>query len=312
MESIATPPPAIPVCILAHNEQKHIAATIEHILASSIGVQIKIIVYANGCTDATVSIVQSLTRKHSNLHLRTIKKASKIVAWNTAFKENRDNIIVFSDGDITPEPNTLSAFIEHLKTNTNTIVVSSQYWPTRTGLSFEQKLIGLMQIPLHQDFLTGQFYAVRRQPLLEIFASYNFHGLPEGIVGEDLFIERLTPRGSLAVVKEKCFYDPPKIPDYLRYLARIRWQGEQILAFEKQHAAFPRVPAHGFLEKMKDKLSQIDSPQRLFIGTVAAIMRHCFVLFHRKKINHYKQALGPVRLQGEGILSNATRSFSTK
>ncbi len=223
------------VCVLAHNEQKHIASTIKAIIDGNREVEFDIIVYANGCTDNTVDIVKNLFEIYPNLHLRELDKASKSLAWNTAFHENADSILIFSDGDVEPEQGTVAALCNSLKENSEITLASCQYWPQKNGLSFEQKLTGLMQIPLVQDFLTGCFYGVGRKRLEAEFVHHSLLGIPDGLVGEDFFLSSLIPDRNFTVIEKKCYYEPPSLEDYRRYLARIRWQEKQVASVCKSY-----------------------------------------------------------------------------
>lgn len=301
------------VCILAHNEQKHIASTIRSIVEGNKDVDFNIVVYANGCTDDTVKIVKSLFVLYPNLHLRELEEASKPLAWNAAFQENNASVLVFSDGDVEPEPRSVLTLCKSLIENVDTTLVSCQYWPQKSGLSYGQKFTGFLQIPLIQDFLTGCFYAVRKKNLEKEFEKHSLTGIPDGIVGEDFFIELLVPKQNLAIAGKKCFYEPPSIEDYLKYLARIRWQGEQVTSIFGSF--FPDSlmdEKRNLFVVLKRKLSYYQGMGRFFHGILAATMRYAFNFIYRKKINMYYQLLGPVSHQGGTVLSNATRSQSAK
>lgn len=301
------------VCILAHNEQKHIASTIKSIVEGDRDVDFDLVVYANGCTDDTVKIVKSLMVSYPNLRLRELEKASKPLAWNTAFQENNAPILIFADGDVEPESGLVLSLCKCITGNSDVTLASSQYWPQKTGLSYGQKLTGLLQIPFVQDFLTGCFYAVRRESLATEFEKRNISGIPEGIVGEDLFIELLVPETNFAIVEKKCFYEPPTIEDYQKYLARIRWQEEQLSSFFGD--IFPDSLANGHRELstvLKKKFLYYQGVGRLLFGGGAASMRYVFTLLYRKRINRYYQSLGPVVEHGEDVLGTATRSNSAK
>lgn len=301
------------VCILAHNEQKHIASTIKSIINGNRDVYFDIVVYANGCTDDTTKIVKSLIQLYPNLRLRELEKASKSLAWNTAFQENNESILLFADGDVEPEADSVFTLYKCIMKKANFTLASCQYWPQKSGLSYSQKFTGLLQIPLVQDFLTGCFYAVKKINLENEFEKHNISGIPDGIVGEDYFIELLVPEQDFTIVEKKCFYEPPVIEDYLKYLARMRWQEKQIESIFGNF--FPgSLPGQQreLLTVLKKKLLYYQGAGRLLLGILTTSMRSVFIFSNRKQINMYYQSLGDVVRQGESILSKATRSSSAK
>ena len=299
-------------CILAHNEQKHIASTIKAIIEGNRDIVFDVVVYANGCTDDTVTIVKHLFNTFPNLRLRELKKASKPLAWNTAFQENEEPILIFSDGDVAPEAGSILALCNSFKKNDAVMLASCQYWPQNSGLFFGQKVTGFLQIPLAQDFLTGCFYAVKKNKLEKKFAKIGTSGIPDGIVGEDFFLENLVPEQNFTVIEKKCYYEPPGFEDYWKYLARIQWQEEQIALFFDSASDTSIEQKREILALCKKKLSFYQGIWRLFLGLSASIMRRFITFLYSKNIKKYYQALGPVVPQGSDILGSATRSTSVK
>ena len=161
----------ITVCILAYNEQTHIADTIKHIIEGNKDVEYTLKVYANGCTDDTVKIVKELETVYPNLVLRDLEIASKPQAWNTAFHENKDDILMFSDADIILEAGSIKSLANSLDKNNDFIAATAQYTPLEHGLSFEKKFTGYMQLPIDQEYLTGHFYALKELHLLKYFLN---------------------------------------------------------------------------------------------------------------------------------------------
>lgn len=88
------------ICILAHNEEKHISETVQTLIDSSKKLKIPIHIYANSCNDRTVEICLEIAKLNPLIFLRTIDIASKIHAWNCAFHELSAEYIIFCDGDI--------------------------------------------------------------------------------------------------------------------------------------------------------------------------------------------------------------------
>ena len=301
------------VCVLAYNEQKHIQDTIHAILAGNGDMSFDVIVYANGCTDKTADVVRGLCETTPNLRLRELAKASKPNAWNTAFAENTNPILFFSDGDVRPEPGSVAALRRYFDEHREVSLVCSQVWPDAHGSTFGQHLTGFLQIPLSQDFHAGGFYAVRRSHLMARLEEKGLEGIPEGVVGEDEFLEALMPQNAFLVAREKVFYEPPTFADYWKWLARIRWQEEQLVQVYGDLLADPTRSSRGSRGGgVASKLASGQGPFRMLIGLTAAGLRTVVKAACKGRIDRCYRNLGPVRREGRNILSRATRSESAK
>lgn len=301
------------VCILAYNEQKHIADTIRAVSTGNGDAAFDIIVYANGCTDNTADVVRALCATIPNLRLRELAKASKPNAWNTAFAENDTPFLFFSDGDVRPEPGSVVVLRRCFEEHPHISLVCSQFWPHTRGLSIQRRLTGFLQIPLAQDFLTGQFYAVRRSYMKARLADLCLQGVPEGIVGEDAFLGLLFPGDMFLVAREKVFYEPPTVADYWKYLARMRWQGEQLTEFYGNLLAERGHGSNGSSRaRLAAKLAAGQGLPRTLLGLLAAASRTVVKSLFKAKIDKCYRGLGSVCREGNTILSHSTRSESAK
>jgi glycosyltransferase involved in cell wall biosynthesis len=297
------------VCILAHNEGKYIARTISAIL-NGIDAQyiFPIYIYANGCTDRTVEIAKNIASTHDNIIVREISIPSKPNAWNSAFTEQNSEFIIFSDGDIIPEARGMEWLIDDIQKTPGVIIASSRQMPLLRGRSLQQKLVGIMQLPLMQEFLYGGFYVVRRQALVDILRKKGFNGIPSGVTGEDVFLESILDEGQLHISNCRTFYEPPSLKDYLRYLARIRWQNEQIRLILGPHIGDDR----GIFEKLIRKFRLCNKWEYICISSLAVVLKYLFKMLFFRKIRCIYENLGPVRTDGANILQSLTRSGSTK
>lgn len=300
------------VCILAYNEQSHIARTIHAVLNGNEDVDFDIIVYANGCTDRTADLVRELSDSIPNLRLRELDRASKPNAWNTAFAENTNPILLFSDGDVIPEPGSVSALTRHLQDNPSVSLICSELWPNKGGLTAQQRLVGFLQIPLVQDFHVGGFYAVRRDALDAALQAKQLTGIPEGVAGEDGFVELLFAPAQFRAATKKVYYDPPALDDYCRYLARIRWQNEQLAEVYPEFLERSTLGSRPVLLRLRDKVIAANGIGRFLLGVSSTASRCLFKTVFRRRIHAYYLGLGPVVRDGESILGTATRSESTK
>ncbi len=91
--------------------------------------------------------------------------------------------------------------------------------------------MGFLQTPFSQDYLAGGIYAVKKSELSQLLQEFGWSGLPPGVTGEDCFLDRIVGGDKLRIADCRSFYEPPDFRDYFTYLARIRWQNEQLNLF---------------------------------------------------------------------------------
>ena len=91
----------VTVGIPTHNEQDSISVTLESVI-NQVDVKIvQIIVVASGCTDNTVEIVSSFSKKDKRIKLIVEKeRKGKISALNHILKESKGDILFHTDGDV--------------------------------------------------------------------------------------------------------------------------------------------------------------------------------------------------------------------
>jgi len=304
---ILNPEPSVCVCILAHNEEKNIGSTLAAICDTKEADSLPIYVYANGCSDCTALEVTRFAQTHGNVQLCELSLASKPLAWNTAFAAHRSEFIIFSDGDILVEPGAAMQLVNELKSFPDAVIATCRQVAIDDGVTFQQKLVGFMQIPLAQNFLAGGFYAVRRQLLAELLEQKGFTALPEGVAGEDAFLDYLVGPERLIVSAARAAYLPPSLSDYCRYLARIQWQNEQIRLCWQNIA-----PEYDSLLRVANKIKRISSLRRLCVAGLAVTARHLYRLLLSSRIATHYRNIGPLRVNGAEVLRDATRSLSTK
>jgi glycosyltransferase involved in cell wall biosynthesis len=299
------------VCVLAHNEQTNIESTLKNIYNENPGVQFDLRVYANGCTDDTVRIAQSLGASIPRLSVRNLPVASKPLAWNIAFFENDHDIIIFSDADIMVDHGTVEEFISILLKDEGLIIVSSTIHPISIGQPLVKKMVAFMQVPVAQDFLCGGFYAVRRKTLAGIFTDLRIEGMPPDIAGEDVFLERLIGRSSLCVSTKRCHFQPPTADEYCAYLARVRWQNGQLDAlFEK----FKGMGGPDYTRRMRyaNKLRLLAASPALCARVCSFLARSLFKLAFSRRISIFHKEMEAITSNGASVLAGISRSASCK
>jgi cellulose synthase/poly-beta-1,6-N-acetylglucosamine synthase-like glycosyltransferase len=298
----------VSICILAHNEERHIQQSVQAVMAGLDPGPFNVFVYANGCTDQTIARVRDLADEYNNVYLRSLEVPSKPLAWNAAFGEHQSEFIIFSDGDVFPSPNAANTLVAALKTHPDAVIATSRQLPRRQDLNYQQKVVGFLQLPLLHEYLYGGFYAVRRHALAAIMAQKGFGGLPVGVLGEDCFLQFLLKPNQMVVADCNTYYEPPNFKDYFRYLARLRWQNEQLCSVYGLLSNDTR----GCIRKLFHKIVACSGKRYLFLSIPAVILRIIFKKVFYKRINIIYRSLGPVKRDGANILNSLTRADSTK
>ena len=151
---------AWPVMVLAHNEERHIAACLDSIFAADPDRKFQVHVMANGCTDRTEAIVNDYSRKRPEVHLVSIVLGDKCNAWNVFIHETvpascsgRD-IYFFMDGDATAAPGAFKAMARGLD---NTLYANAAAAVPLTGRNAERD----REAMLREHALVANLYALR-------------------------------------------------------------------------------------------------------------------------------------------------------
>lgn len=112
---------ACPVMVLAHNEERHIAACLDSIFGAETALRFEVFVMANGCTDRTEEIVREYAARNPSVHLVSISLGDKCNAWNVFVHETiptrcQDReLYFFVDGDASFLPGSFSAMARALE-----------------------------------------------------------------------------------------------------------------------------------------------------------------------------------------------------
>lgn len=149
-----------PVMVLAHNEEKHIAACLDSIVQSGCKHPLEIFVMANGCTDATGAIVKAYGLAHSEVKLVSISLGDKCNAWNvfiheTAVHECRGReTYFFVDGDARFVPGSFDAMHAALQREPHAHAASAPPASGRNAVHDREEL-------LRDRGLVANLYALR-------------------------------------------------------------------------------------------------------------------------------------------------------
>lgn len=104
------PQPPVTIVIAAHNEARHIAATVRNKLAQDYPAdRLRLIVVSDGSTDGTDEIVAAIAKEDRRVALfRQEPRAGKTSALNLAMRSVASDIVVFSDANSIYRPDALA------------------------------------------------------------------------------------------------------------------------------------------------------------------------------------------------------------
>lgn len=206
--------------IFAYNEEKNIGKLLETVLTQELNqVQIEeIFVFADGCTDKTISIAQDFAKKDARIKILTEKKRmGKSMAVNIFLNLAKNDILVMESGDTIPGKNTVENLVRPFF-NKNVGMVGSRPVPLDNPKTFMGFATHLLWELHHQISLVnpkmGEMVAFRKVfkkiPLTAVDEAYI-----EGLIREKGYQIIYLPQ---AIVYNK---GPENIRDFLRQRRRI-------------------------------------------------------------------------------------------
>ena len=114
---------ALPVMVLAHNEEDHLSSCLDSIISDAPPNGVEIYVMANGCTDNTEQIAIDYSRRYPQVKLISLRLADKCNAWNQFIHNTVVQAVhnrpayIFVDGDARVVRGSLSALVKALQLN---------------------------------------------------------------------------------------------------------------------------------------------------------------------------------------------------
>lgn len=173
---------AWPVMVLAHNEERRIAACLDSLFDAEPGRELQVFVMANGCTDRTEDVVRQYADHRAGVHLVSIATADKCNAWNLFVHETARSLALdravyfFVDGDCRIVPGSLTSLAEGLQANPQAHAASA---PPASGRSLEKDRRDLLE----SRALVANLYALRGS-FVQTLRDKRVR-LPLGLEGDD-------------------------------------------------------------------------------------------------------------------------------
>ncbi len=187
--------------VFAHNEAAGIAAVVRALRAQAVpGLDLRILVLANGCRDATAALAAE-----AGAEVADLPEGGKSRTWNRFVHDlSRPDaaVLIFADADIElPEPDALARLVAGLRANPALHVMNSR--PVKDivahpqGLGWQDRLIAMAGGTLDdwQKAICGQLYAMPA-------ARARAHWLPIGLPVEDGFLRAMVLTDALTVPED--------------------------------------------------------------------------------------------------------------
>jgi len=173
----------IAVTIGVYNEEKNIDNLIKSLLSQN-HIPDKIIIVDDGSKDKTAEIIKKYTRKSPIIKYIHQENAGPAAARNTAWKNSKSDICIFTDGDCIPEKNWIEELIKPF--SDNRVGASAGRYKTLNNKNILAKFIGL-EIAWRYRNTKGEIdahgtynLAVRRNILEEIGGLDESYPVPSG------------------------------------------------------------------------------------------------------------------------------------
>ncbi|HRK42972.1 MAG TPA: glycosyltransferase [Gemmobacter sp.] len=192
--------------VFAHDEAAGIAAVVSALRAQAVpGLDLRILVLANGCRDDTAARATAAGAEVANL-----PEGGKSRTWNRFVHDlSRPDaeVLIFADADIElPEPDALARLVAGLQANPALHVMNSR--PVKDiqarpeGLGWQDRLIAMAGGTLDdwQKAICGQLYAMPA-------ARARAHWLPIGLPVEDGFLRAMVLTDALTVPEDMARID---------------------------------------------------------------------------------------------------------
>lgn len=215
--------PLLSVVVPCMNEAQLIAEKYRNLMQSDYPADCLEIVFADGgSTDDTMSILRSIARENSRVHVVSCPVGGKINQLNHVLPTLSGGIVVVTDADARLEPDALKCMAAEFESRPSLAVVGA-YTTPREGLSVErcfwaaQNRIRLLESRVsHVSMVIACCYAFRRS-LLSRF--------PDDVVADDVYITALANAKGLHTIycAQACVEElrtPSSLPEFFTHKFR--------------------------------------------------------------------------------------------
>ena len=230
--------------VLAHNEERHIAACLDSIFDADPGSTFEVFVMANGCTDRTEAIVTEYGKRRPEVHLVSIAMGDKCNAWNVFIHETVPTrapdreVYFFMDGDARATPGSFSAMARALASDARAHAASAAPMSGRSGKTDRAEILEQRGLVANLYSMRGAF--VQRLRELEVRIPLKLEG-DDGLIGalikwdldpqhNEFDHNRIVPCGDAGFMFESM--SPTRLADWRGYWKRAVRYGRRRFEFQ--------------------------------------------------------------------------------
>ncbi len=231
----------ISVCIPVNNYEATIMNTMLSMneQASPTGGELEILVCANGCTDHTEDIVDSIVSNYSNISLYSESTVSKPLAWNVLMDKAAGDQVIFTDGDVLFGRGAIDALSTGLDRTDRTLLAGRGIPYVADESWMQKKFVNMMRAEASEKgYVSGALYGFSTKRMNDVFSEAGIKSMPENVIAEDFWVESLVGEKEWELAPEATFhYRFPSWTEYYkissRYSrARRQIRGDETLAKE--------------------------------------------------------------------------------
>jgi len=242
--------------VLAHDEE----GSIERMLASVVrqtrwraspADRRQVVVYANGCSDATAARAREFALRHVGIEVVETAEKGKSQGWNALQNYLRRDADwwFFADADVILHwkavEKTFAAAEAHAEATviSSTLVSTARFVPVAYRGFLEAARVESERLKDPRRMVSARFYAIRREAAEQI-------RLPPGLLNEDLYLTRLLGSDRIWRSSEARVFarEPSRIGEIVRYQLRTR-----IGSFQARRISGPRVDSNKTAAAMTER-----------------------------------------------------------
>ncbi|HUE38350.1 MAG TPA: glycosyltransferase [Candidatus Binatia bacterium] len=242
--------------VLAHDEEGSIERMLQSVVRQTRWRALapdrrQVVVYANGCRDATAARARAFARHHPGIDVVETTEKGKSQGWNAlhAYLRRDADWWFFADADVILHWRAVERIAAAAESHVEAAVISStlvstaRFVPVAYRGFLESARVESERLKDPRRMVSARFYAIRREVAEEI-------RLPPGLLNEDLYLTRLIGSDRIWRSPDARVFarEPSAVGDIVRYQLRTR-----IGSFQARRIAGPRVDSNKSAAAMTER-----------------------------------------------------------